>query len=76
MSPNARLPPVIVGTINGIMCVLQSDGSSATFINGKWQPGIAFATKDFQDMPVIENVEAVAKILNEASEALAKSLEQ
>ena len=76
MSPNSALPPVIVGTIRGIKCVLQSDGSSATFLNGKWQAGIAFAAKDFQDMPVIKNVEMIETILNEASEALAKSLEQ
>lgn len=76
MSPKSKLAPVIVGTIAGTKCVLQGDGSAATFLKGEWQPGIAFDTRDFLDMPVIENAEATAKILDDASEALAKSLEQ
>ena len=69
-------PPRIVGSTDGTWAVLKSDGSAASFVDGKWQPGIAFESRDFMDMSQISNPDVRAKILDEASEALAKSLEQ
>jgi hypothetical protein len=48
----------------------------ASFVNGKWQPGIAWDTRDFPDMPEIADVETRARILSEAADALAKSWDQ
>jgi hypothetical protein len=70
-----RGPPIVVGTY-GTYAILQHDGSSASFLEGQWQPGIAWDARDFLDMPVIGDAECVSILLNTASEALAKSLEQ
>jgi hypothetical protein len=69
-------PPRIVGSTDGTYAILRSDGAAASFVDGKWQPGIAFESRDFMDMSMISNVELRAKILEEASEALARSLDQ
>ena len=66
----------IVGSTDGTMAVLQSDGSAASFVDGKWQPGIAFESRDFLDMSQISKPDLRKRILEEAAEALAKSLEQ
>jgi hypothetical protein len=76
MKSTPDLPPIIVGTVNGDKAILSHDGSTASFVNGKWQPGIAWGTRDFQDMPEIGDVEIRRKILSEAADALAKSLDR
>jgi hypothetical protein len=76
MASKPMRPPRIVGSTDGTYAILRSDGAAASFVNGKWQPGIAFQSRDFMDMSMISNVEMRTKILEEASEALAKSLEQ
>jgi len=76
MDPKLTRPPRICGSTDGTLAVLRSDGAAASFVNGKWEPGLAFESRDFMDMSMISNVETRTKILKEASEALAKSLEQ
>jgi hypothetical protein len=77
MDPKPDLPPVIVGSsAGGAVCILQKDGSTATRLNGKWQAGIAFDHRDFLDMPVIHNEELRTSFLEQAAEALAKSLDR
>ena len=70
------LSPVIVGTLDGAKAILLQDGSAASFVNGQWQPGIAWDTRDFLDMPEIGNVETRARILSEAADALIESQDQ
>jgi len=69
-------PPRIVGSTDGTWAVLKSDGSAASFVDEKWQPGIAFESQDFLDMSQISKPDVRAKILDEAADALAKSLEE
>ena len=76
MDPKPMRPPRIVGSTDGTYAILRSDGAAATFVDGKWQPGIAFESRDFMDMSMISNVETRTRLLEEASEALAKSLDQ
>jgi hypothetical protein len=76
MDPKPDLLPVIVGSSIGAVCILQKDGSTATRLNGKWQAGIAFDHRDFLDMPVICNEELRTSLLEQAAEALAKSLDR
>jgi hypothetical protein len=76
MDPKPDIPPVIVGSSTGAVCILQKDGSSATRLKGKWQAGIAFDHRDFLDMPVIHNEELRTTLLEQAAEALAKSLDR
>jgi hypothetical protein len=68
-------PPKVLGSTDGTYAILQSDGAAASFVNGKWQPGIAFESKDFLDMSTISKPELQEKLLKEAAEALAKSLQ-
>jgi hypothetical protein len=70
-----RGPPIVVGSY-GTYAILQCDGSAASFLDGKWQPGIAWDARDFLEMSVVSNAELVSILLNTASEALAKSLER
>lgn len=74
MDPKPIRPPKIVGSTDGTFAILRSDGAAASFVDGKWQPGIAFLSRDFMDMSVISNVELRTKILADAAEALADSL--
>jgi hypothetical protein len=76
MDPEPKLQPVIVRTTDRDYAIIQSDGSAATFVNGNWQPGITFDCTDFAEMSEVGDPESRTKLLNEASEALAKSLEQ
>jgi hypothetical protein len=69
-------PPTIVGCTDGTYAVLQSDGAAASFVDGKWQPGIAFESRDFLDMSMISNPASRSLLLTMAAEALAKSREQ
>ncbi len=68
-------PPKVLGSTDGTYAILQSDGAAASFVNGKWQPGIAFESRDFLDMSVISKPDLHAKLLKEAAEALAKSMQ-
>lgn len=65
----------IVGSTDGTFAILQSDGSAASFVNGKWQPGIAFESRDFLEMSTISNPALRTELLEQATEALAKSLQ-
>ena len=76
MDPKPMRPPKVVGSTDGTYAILRSDGAAASFVYGKWQPGIAFESRDFMDMSMISNVETRTRILNEAAEALAKSLDE
>jgi hypothetical protein len=76
MNPKPDLPPVIAGSTGGAVCILQKDGSSATRLKGKWQAGMAFDQRDFLDMPVIRDEELRTSLLEQAAEALAKSLDR
>lgn len=77
MQTERKLAPIIVGSsTDGAVVILQSDGSSATRLKGSWQPGIAFDTRDFLDMPVIGDEELRTSLLEQAAEALARSLDQ
>jgi hypothetical protein len=77
MDPKPDLPPVIAGSsTGGAVCIIQKDGSSATRLKGKWQAGIAFDHRDFLDMPVIRDEELRTSLLEQAAEALAKSLDR
>ncbi len=68
-----KRPPTVVGRIDGTFAILRSDGTAASFVNGKWQPGIAFDSRDFMEMSDIGESELRTRLLNEASEALEKS---
>lgn len=71
-----KRPPIVVGHTDGTYAILQSDGAAASFVDGKWQPGIAFESRDFMDMSMISNRASRSILLTMAAEALAKSLEQ
>jgi hypothetical protein len=71
-----KRPPTVVGDTDGTYAILRSDGAAASFVDGKWQPGIAFESRDFMDMSVISNLSCRSILLTTAAEALAKSLEQ
>ncbi len=74
-STNVVLTPVVVGCRKGgAVAIVQHDGSSATRLNGIWQPGIAFDIKDFLDMPVIKDNELRTSLLEQAAEALASKV--
>jgi hypothetical protein len=66
----------VVGDTDGTYAILQSDGAAASFVNGKWRPGIAFDSRDFLDMRTISQPQCVSILLEMAAEALAKSLEE
>ncbi|HEY9676952.1 MAG TPA: hypothetical protein V6C76_03045 [Drouetiella sp.] len=70
-----KSPPTVVGSLDGSMAIIQANGSCASFVNGKWQPGIAFDSRDFITMAKIEDPDKVAKLLNDAAASLAKSIE-
>jgi hypothetical protein len=65
----------IVGSTDGTVAILQSDGSAASFVNGRWHSGIAFESRDFLEMSAISNTDLRTKFLEQAAEALAKSLQ-
>jgi hypothetical protein len=73
MSTEQKRPPRVVGSTDGTFAILRSDGTAASFVNGKWQPGIAFDSRDFVEMSYISESELRTRLLNEASEALEKS---
>ncbi|RTM03359.1 MAG: hypothetical protein EKK31_18530 [Hyphomicrobiales bacterium] len=73
---NPKRPPVIVGDTDGTYAILRSDGAAASFVDGKWQPGIAFESRDFLDMSEISNLGSRSILLTMAAEAMAKSLEE
>ena len=75
MDPAPKRPPTIAGSTDGTYAILRSDGAAASFVDGKWEPGLAFESRDFLDMSNISIPELRAKLLEEASEALAKSLD-
>jgi hypothetical protein len=76
-SPTDSKPePTIVGCTDGTYAVLDSDGAAASFVDGKWQPGMAFESRDFLDMSMIRNRECRSLLLTMAAEALAKSRER
>ena len=64
MDPKPMRPPRIVGSTDGTYAILRSDGAAASFVDGKWQPGIAWDTRDFLDMPEIGDVEVRTRILD------------
>src|SRR5436309_2851735 len=57
---SARSTVMDKGITDGTYAILQSDGAAASFVNGKWQPGIAWDTRDFLDMPVIKDPQRVS----------------
>ncbi len=69
-------PPKVFGSTDGTYAILQSDGAAASFVNGKWQPGIDFLIRDFLDMATISKPDLYEKLLKEAAEALAKSMKE
>jgi hypothetical protein len=76
MSSERKRPPTVAAGDNGTFVILQSDGAAASFVNERWRPGIAFASRDFLDMSDCGQGELAVKLLAEASEALARSRDQ
>jgi len=51
-------------------------GRAASFIDGKWKPGFLFENKTFlNEFVPVQDPDEIAHIMEEAADALAKSVE-